>query len=570
MNKNIKAIIGVVLILVLSFSLLTGCGKSVKTEGQGGQVSKSEASGSTEDNNQLSTIRILGVDRSSTDSAGNKVYLSDWVNGGSKIWDRLTSDLAERGIRLEVDLIPDDQYDTSIQTQIAAGLNCDLVCIDGVDLRTRMSLIKQGEIVPVNDIWDNYSDGTAKDFYNNGYGTTAANLNRMEDGNDYWLSAVTVGKYNEDQWGGFIGPMIRKDWLDKLNLKLPATTDELFDVLNAFREQDANGNGEKDEIVSLDYEKFSNGIAQYFGLGYEDAYVDYTTGKAASPWYHENIREYIKYMNKLYNAGLLDISGQDNEKKAENKVGLVNDWWVETWVEPGINVPEGAAKPYLVGFLCDAVDGTKPLISRQGAIQKGSDDFAITKQADKEAVGKLFDYITSEEYSTLSEYGIEGYTYKVLENGKLSKLPANGVSDIDIMSSVPALWVNKAILPRLEINDRVQELISCKDAGLTMGYPKNGFAEKADAIENIYKNEDAYAYCYMSTEPEVAVATEDEIEKISEIKTDIETYSTELLAKLIIGEESLDKWDNYVKDLKDLGLDQLIEITQNRFDRAHK
>jgi putative aldouronate transport system substrate-binding protein len=42
------------------------------------------------------------------------------------------------------------------------------------------------------------------------------------------------------------GLVIRKDWLDKLNLQPPTTLDELYDVAVAFTEQDPDGNGQKD------------------------------------------------------------------------------------------------------------------------------------------------------------------------------------------------------------------------------------------------------------------------------------------------------------------------------------
>lgn len=36
------------------------------------------------------------------------------------------------------------------------------------------------------------------------------------------------------------------------------------------------------------------------------------------------------------------------------------------------------------------------------------------------------------------------------------------------------------------------------------------------------------------------------------------------------GEKSLDDWDSYMKDLQELGLDELISIQQARCDRAFK
>ena len=124
------------------------------------------------------------------------------------MWEKLTSDLAERGVALELDLIPADQYDTVIQTQLAAGLNCDFVNLHGIDTKTRTNLISQGKLVPVNKIWEQYSNDETKAFYEKGYGSEVVKLNVMEDGNIYWLSATTVGDYKGTPWGGFVMPMI--------------------------------------------------------------------------------------------------------------------------------------------------------------------------------------------------------------------------------------------------------------------------------------------------------------------------------------------------------------------------
>ena len=45
------------------------------------------------------------------------------------------------------------------------------------------------------------------------------------------------------------GYAVRKDWLDRLNLEVPKTIDDLYNVLVAFRDNDANGNGDpSDEL----------------------------------------------------------------------------------------------------------------------------------------------------------------------------------------------------------------------------------------------------------------------------------------------------------------------------------
>lgn len=569
-KATVKTTEAALLAAVLAASSLAGCGENAegKVSGETAIQNEEGASGQTGD---LKTVRILGIDNSGTDDSGKTVYLSDWVNGDSKMWGQLTSDLAERGIGLELDLIPADQYDTVIQTQIAAGLECDFVNLHNLDTKTRTALVSQGKLQPINKIWEEHSREETKEFFTNGYGSEVAKLNTLEDGNVYWLSALTVGDYKGEPWGGFVMPMIRKDWVDKLGLSMPETTDELFEVLKAFREQDANGNGEADEVVDIDYDAFGNGIAQFYGLGTDITYVDYETGKATSPFYQDGIKDYISFMKKLNDEGLLETSGQGAEKKAENKIAMNNNWWIETWEEPGVSVPEGEEAPYLCGIFCQGKEGIEPVLSRQNGIQKGSYDFGVTQQADPEAIGILLDYLASEEYQVLSEYGIEGYTFEKDEKGNLKKYSegnGSGISEVEIMCKLPALWVNDSILPRVEMVNREQELIVCKEAGYTMGYPEEGFADKADMIQKVYDNEDNYHYVYMSADGVLAAPTDEENEKIADLTTDLQTYYEELLTKLILGQASLDDWDSYIGDLKELGLDELISITQARFDRA--
>ena len=66
----------------------------------------------------------------------------------------------------------------------------------------------------------------------------------------------------------------------------------------------------------------------------------------------------------------------------------------------------------------------------------------------------------------------------------------------------------------------------------------------------------------------LAVATQEETKRTSEILTDLDTYSQELLTKLILGQKSLDDWDSYMDDLKRLGLDELNGNYQGRYDRT--
>lgn len=65
--------------------------------------------------------------------------------------------------------------------------------------------------------------------------------------------------------------------------------------------------------------------------------------------------------------------------------------------------------------------------------------------------------------------------------------------------------------------------------------------------------------------------TEDENEEISFLKVDIDSYQDEYLAKVVTGELSLeDSWDDYVKTMESMGVNDLIEIYKTAYDRCYK
>ena len=65
----------------------------------------------------------------------------------------------------------------------------------------------------------------------------------------------------------------------------------------------------------------------------------------------------------------------------------------------------------------------------------------------------------------------------------------------------------------------------------------------------------------------LALPTAEQLECKSELKTDLETYSKELSTQLILGQASLDDWDSYMAELKDLGLDEMLEIENDQLAR---
>lgn len=62
------------------------------------------------------------------------------------------------------------------------------------------------------------------------------------------------------------------------------------------------------------------------------------------------------------------------------------------------------------------------------------------------------------------------------------------------------------------------------------------------------------------------LGTPDQVSKIASIKADLETYRDEMLLKFIMGQESLDNFDQYVETLNKLGLQEMLSIYQEQYD----
>ena len=62
--------------------------------------------------------------------------------------------------------------------------------------------------------------------------------------------------------------------------------------------------------------------------------------------------------------------------------------------------------------------------------------------------------------------------------------------------------------------------------------------------------------------------TQEELEVLTALKTDITNYLQQAKASFIIGEWDLDTdWDTFIEQLNAMGLDQLLAIEQASWDR---
>ena len=165
-----------------------------------------------------------------------------------------------------------------------------------------------GELLALNDLIDQYAPNWKKAFEQY---PVIKDAITMPDGNIYALPFV---RYDPTNYGIRDAMLINKTWLDKLELDVPTTPDELITVLKAFKERDPNGNGEADEIPFLArLWAYSNGICDVFGW-YGNAFGSNTAnfciavrdGQVYLPVTEPSYKDAVLFLRELYKEGLLD------------------------------------------------------------------------------------------------------------------------------------------------------------------------------------------------------------------------------------------------------------------------
>ncbi|WP_168121801.1 extracellular solute-binding protein [Paenibacillus sp. HB172176] len=225
---------------------------------------------------------------------------------------------------------------------------------------------------------------------------------------------------------------IRQDWLDKLNLEMPTTIDEFYEVAKAFVTEDPDGNKKDDttgfSIIVNDSGKFEN--AEYlqgaFGLGNEWALKD---GKLiAMQAQTEELKAFIGFLRKAYDEGVLDknflvMKPADARKKLWNgQVGIqrVNANEVLRLDEP--NIQKNAPEAELVQMDPPAGPTGIRALQTDGMGQLKVVINAKTDEKKQQRILKLLDYMLSDEGYDLIKEGVEGVDYKKNDDGVFEKL----------------------------------------------------------------------------------------------------------------------------------------------------
>jgi putative aldouronate transport system substrate-binding protein len=404
--------------------------------------------------------------------------------------------------------------------------------------------INDGIFIKLNDVIDKYAPNLKKKYTDHPEWLKAA---KTDSGTLYSFPFFRGDPYLQV----FRGIVVRQDWLEDLKLPVPETIDDWTTTLKAFK--DNKGSTAPLTFATTAY--MESAFLGAYGIS-SGIYVD--NGKVKYGNIDPAFKDYLTQLRKWYTDGLLDknVGSVDDKTQDANMtssksgvtIGNVGGG-IGKW-QPVLqtNDPKGKLGPAPYAVL---KKGDKPEFGQYDQAYTGP-SAAITKSCKNvEVAARFMDYGYSNEGEILYNFGIEGVSYNMVNNYP---------TYTDLIMKNPDKLSPAAIMPKYIRGNSNGSFVQRKE------YMEQYAAlpQQKDAIKT-WMNTNASKHVI----PKISY-TSQESSEIATITNQINTYTSEMNLKFIMGVESLDNFDKYVSQLKKLGIDRYIQINQDALDRYNK
>ncbi len=478
-------------------------------------------------------------------------------------------------ITLELDIPPVADAQQKLNLMLASGDLPEVIigCQQFLRLDQVQILADQGLLLPLNDYIDEYGVEFKKVY--EAY-PQIEDLITMLDGKIYGLPHVNDCYHcsmSQKMW-------VYQPWLDKLGLEVPTTTEEFYQMLKAFKEQDPNGNGEADEIPLSGTVLINGGwhspIDQFLmnSFVYNDNVTPNGTrsliledGTIKAAFVEPGWQEGLKYLNKLYSEGLIDPQAFTNDSSTiqqlgENAdvpiLGAVGAGWYGVFTQNG--GPSGRWKEYTPIAPLEGPSGMRQTPRTLFQPTGGQAAFVITNQAQNpEAAFRLADVFFGFDSTTNSVFGVEGEDWVRASDTDVSI--AGGKAQYTVLKVWGGEPQNRhwsQTVPTFRTNEYRMAQTYNPDDPLERWL----FEWTRDLMEP-----------YGTTDKAVPplIFTEEQSKLFGELKTSMDTTVDEWFANFVIGNADIDAdWETYLATLESTGLSQYLEIYQTAYDAKYK
>jgi putative aldouronate transport system substrate-binding protein len=472
------------------------------------------------------------------------------------------------GVNVEFDIAPPSEGQQILNLTLASGDLPDVIVGFTIDPSTLAIFGPQGIFLPLNDLIEEQGYFIKEVFEGS---PQVEPLIKSPDGNIYGLPQVNECfhcSYAQRMW-------INQTWLDNLGLEMPQTTEDFYNVLLAFKEQDANGNGDpNDEIplggsgsptgwnTNLDGFLMNPFVYNERGFNSSNEFLMLEDGVISSVVDAEGWREGLRYLKRLHDARLFGEESFTQEPDQLRQLVEGGDVPVLGTIAAGgppvfANISEPRWHEYTAVPPLAGPTGLRQTPFSPWGIVSGQCVIPATS-AYPEVAFKWCDGLFDRETTLRSVFGLPDEQWAWAEEGTVG------------INGEPAIWRRLSVFNTLQNVHWAQRGPSYRPNHLRLGEVARGDATDLEVplYQNSLEKMVPYARPQDQVIPPLAFTTE-QASELTELKLAISDYVLQMQAEFILGRADLDAgWDTYLATLESLGLPRLVQIYQEAYDAS--
>ncbi len=468
----------------------------------------------------------------------------------------------QTGITLNFTVLPEKDTATKVNLMFAAGKDLpDVLILGSLPNTTLNEYIADELVIPLDAYIEEYGENYVRMMEENPAIKKAC---VAMDGHVYGMPKYNVTEHNMLKHGKMY---LYQPWLDKLNLEVPKTVDDLYNVLKAFKEQDPNGNGKADEVP---FAGATSGAGTDVIQALMAPFIPYNTvtsgllekdGKIIASYTQPEFKQGMEFIHKLVSEKLVDpvsfTQDQAQLKQLANRDEMILGGFAHAYTAVNANSPrvfEYTCLPLLSG-------GTDQGGFLRDPLYPAGPSFIVTADCEHpEAAYRLGDFLLSKEACMRNRFGVKDRDWKFVDDDATDIEGINGdPAQFRIINNVwgetgNTLWRSECLL-YYDYNQvygagRPKDVLN----------PDKYHHQNSKNCFKPYVVGDIVPY-------KCLFYTSEEMNNYSLLATSIEDHLKVNLAAFATGNRDMSEWDTFQKELENLGLEDYLNYINTAYSR---
>lgn len=563
-----KKLISLLLVIAMVAACFTGCGSgNSRGEGKTSGINKKDGEFNARDYTEGVTLTI---------AIPSNVKIEDFETNAMTLY------IEEKlGCNLEFMTFPSSDYQKKINIMVMGGDKLPDIIMNGTDSTADWSgWIAEEVLLPLEDYYKDPDFSANITAASEQTGVDIAESLTMADGHIYYLPKFGQS-VNAEVYSKF---WIYEPWLKAIGKEMPTTTEEFYEVCKLIANSDLNNNGKKDEVAILG-SQLSNWfpcMMSNFIYAHDAEYRYVEDGKVGFAYTTDAWKEGLKYIKKFIDEGLIPDGTLTQSEEQFNMQLYADTQTVFSFA--GWNPENTKGQQWRLDFEVmlplKSSTGNGQAMYRPSLPKIGA---AISVDCkNPEAAFLVCDLLCSEEMSITTRWGERGVNWDYWEDvpdtlpdgSKKSDYSAyNAGREIHMIAyDDNAFWGNTDpqnvswlqegcyVWSDKVYGGRAVKSNNCTEVEAMSLKTGN---ELNTAIDTLHE--------YIPEEVvDRAPLTSDENADLADINASLTSYVKESIGSFLSGAWDIDTyWDTYLDELEKIGYQDVLEIYQTGYDRAH-